>query len=85
MMSMRTDNKFVEHKRDVDGIDRRLKRLEDLQGQSTSIQDKIKRSAQLNAQEIIDTVIQISQENTLSMVTNDEFLDLKAETGELIK
>lgn len=37
MMSMRTDNKFVEHKRDVDGIDRRLKRLEELQGQSTSI------------------------------------------------
>ena len=60
IMSMRTDNKFTDHMRDFEGLGNRLKRIEDLQGQSTSIHEKIRRADHLNAQEIIDTVIQVS-------------------------
>ena len=45
---MRIDNKFTEHKRDSEGIETRLKRMEDLQGQSTSSNDKLKRVEHLN-------------------------------------
>ena len=42
IMSIRTDNKLTDHKRDFEGLASRLKRLEDLQGQATSINDKIR-------------------------------------------
>ena len=41
--SLRTHNKLTEHKRDFDGLINRFKKLEDLQGQATSINDKLKR------------------------------------------
>ena len=83
--NLRNDNRIVEEGRSLQGLITRIGQIEGSNIQTSKIDDLLGNTNDLDAKKIIDAVKKITQEMQLNMVHKDEFLDLRAETGNLLQ
>ena len=55
-----------------------------MQSKASMIEDRLNNAGNLDGKQILESVISITQEVSVNMVHKEEYLDLKAETGNLV-
>ena len=58
--------------------------MQNLNNQGQEIQKKLSETDALDSAKILEEVVRITTESQLRCVHRDEFLDLRAETGEMV-
>lgn len=81
---LRNQNLNSENDQMTQKVNSRLVNLETMFGKANKVNDMLSSNKNLNAQEIIQSVMSITQEVQASMIHRDEFNDLRAETGSLL-
>lgn len=84
MESLRNENMLTEEKRANEALVKRLSNIEEQMSKTNEIENRFKRIDQLDAKSILEQVVAITQEIQINSVHKEEFLDLKAETGDIV-
>ena len=80
---LKNSNKLADEHRKMEQFFERMAKLEDSNKKAFEIQKTLTDTGKLDGKEIIEKVISITQEVQMNMIHKEEFLDLKAETGEV--
>lgn len=75
---------LTEEKRASEALVKRLNNIEEQMSKTTEIENRFKRIDQLDAKSILEQVVAITQEIQINSVHKEEFLDHKAEIGDLV-
>ena len=75
---------LTEEKRANEALVKRLSNIEEQMSKTNEIENRFKRIDQLDAKSILEQVVAITQEIQINSVHKEEFLDLKAETGDIV-
>lgn len=84
MEAMRTENRVLENNRKLESTLSRINNLESTHRKGAKLSYALANAAQLDGKQIIEAVMEVTQEVQVNMVHKDEFLDLRAETGNIL-
>jgi len=81
---LKNENLFLEGKLQQDQISKQVDIMQNLNSQGQELQKKLSLMDGLDSTKILEEVVRITTESQLRCVHKDEFLDLRAETGEMV-
>ena len=84
MDSMRNQNRILENNRRLEDTLSRINNLENIHRKGTKLENALANAANLDGRQIIEAVLEVTSEIQVNMVHKDEFLDLRAETGDIL-
>ena len=84
MEATRTENRVLENNRKLDSTLSRINNLENMHRNGAKLSFALANAAQLDGKQIIEAVMEVTQEVQGNMVYKNEFLDLKDATGKIL-
>ena len=84
MEATKTENRSLENNRKLDSTLSRINDLENAHRKGDKLNYALANAAQLDGKQIIEAVMEVTQEVQVNMVYKNEFLDFRDETGKFL-